>query len=327
MYRIRIIRALLLFALTLIGEMAYSQNKGKPIHFGNPKGSVFDIAFFEGGSALGVAEGTTINIYSVSNQKLLKKLEGGHTDVILSIDISSDSLFLVSAGRDSLIVLWNIRNQQVITKLNYHKGVVTSIKFSPDDKFILSGATDNQVKLYDLASNKVLFNMDGHLDDVLSVDFSRDGLYGASSSADKTIKIWSLSNGHQVKSINDLNAWQRNIFFTNDGRKLITCGDKSYVSFWDVSNMNSIRLLNTIKSGRNWLLSNDLHADKNTIATGGMEGVVRIKFSLGRYSYKVGKPITKVLFMPNEKSSLKVTVATLGKGVFMLDGKDMKLKN
>lgn len=58
-----------------------------------------------------------------------------------SVSFSPDGNYLVSAGRDSSIYVWNLSTQDCITKIynfDIHYGV-NCVKFSPDGKFIISG--------------------------------------------------------------------------------------------------------------------------------------------------------------------------------------------
>lgn len=322
----KVIKVIFMFLLVLVGEGVLAQRKGQVVHFGNPKGTVYDITFINDGTALAIAEGNTIKVYNSVNQKLIKEFTAVHTDVILSIDVSTDNTKLISAGRDGLICVWDTESGQLIAKLSYHQGIITTVKFSPDDHYILSGATDNQVILYDLSEQKVSSKFYGHTDHVLSVDFHPSGRMVASASADKTIRLWDIPSYKQIAAITNLKKWSRDISFSADSTKLIVCGDDSKVTFWNVENSNNLRMINEIKFSSNWLLSHDMYKDGRTIVTGGMDGKIRIKHSFGEYSYKIGRPLNKVLFKPIKNSYIKVVAAIMGGGVILVDGKDMKSK-
>lgn len=320
--KITILSLILLFVVVSVA----AQKKNEVIHFGNEKSTIYDVKFI-GDNKLAVADGNEIKIYYVKDQKLSNELKDGHSDVILSIDVSSDSSKLVSAGRDGIICLWDMKDASLVTKLDYHHGVVTTVKFSPDNKFILSGGSDNEVILYDIVSNKELAKFLGHTDDILSVDFHPAGNTIASSGADKQVVLWNMKNGERIASINNLKGWQREISFSDDSTKLISCGNDANLHIWDISNPKSVRLINQLKEGREWLLTHNLNADGKTIVSGGMDGKIRIDHSFGEYSFKVKKPITRVLFKSNVTPNLKVIASTMGGGVIMIDAKNMKSHN
>lgn len=311
-----------LILLWVVGG-AIAQKKDKVPQFGAVNSTVYDIDFI-GNTKLAVADGITIKIYNINDQKLINELMDGHQDVILSIDVSSDNSKLISAGRDGIICLWDLNNDQIITRLNYHKGVVTAVKFSPDNKYILSGGSDKQIVLYDLINSKETTIFSGHTDHILSVDFHPSGNIIASSAADGHVILWSTKTGERISTINSLKGWQRDISFSADSTKLISCGDNANIHVWDISNQKSVQLLNQLKEGRDWLLTQNLHTDGKTIVSGGMAGEIRINHSFGGYTYKIKKPITKVLFYPNEGTRLEVIASTMGGGVIMVDAKNMK---
>lgn len=310
--------------MLLIGTGGMAQKKQELRHFGNDKSTIFDIKFI-GSTKLAVADDRNVKVYNVRDQKLLDELTGGHEDVILSIDVSPDSSKLISAGRDGVICFWNLNSANLLKKLNYHKAIVTTVKFSPDNRYILSGDTDNQIILYDVINSKEITRFSGHTDHILSVDFHPAGNIIASSGADGQVILWNTETGERISTINNLKGWQRDISFSADSTKLILCGDNANLHVWDISNPKSIKLANQLKEGRDWLLTHNLNADGKTIVSGGMDGEIRIAHSYGEYTYKVKKPITRVLFIPNEEPLLKVIASTMGGGVIMLDAENMKL--
>jgi len=319
------IRKLIYLVLVLFfsGGIAIAQKKHEVLYFGNDKSIVYDIEFI-GSTKLAVADGKSIKIYNNKDQKLLNELKDGHQDVILSIDVSSDSSKLISAGRDGVICLWDINKGGLLSRHSYHKGVVTKVKFSPDNKFILSGGIDKKVILYDIINSNEKVKYLGHTDHILSVDFHPTGNYIASSGADKQLILWHTRSDERIATFDNLKGWQRDISFSYDSTKLISCGDDANLNIWDISNLKNIRLLNQIKVGRGWLLTQNLNTDGTTFLSGGMERKIRITFRFGKYIFNAKKPITKVLFKPNSGSNLSVIASTIGGGVFLVDAKNMK---
>ena len=123
----------------------------------------------------------------MKNNELLNEFKNGHKNRILSIDISNDSTLLVSGGRDSLIVVWNFTENEVITTLKYSKGIVTcvqiftehsdvitSVEFSPDGSLLATSGGDGMVNIYDVKGKKLITSLSDHGDWVREVSFSKD---------------------------------------------------------------------------------------------------------------------------------------------------------
>ena len=53
----------------------------------------------------------------------------GHQRSVLSLDFDNNNRFLVSGGKDSLILLWDYESRTVINKTKAHEGYVQVVKF------------------------------------------------------------------------------------------------------------------------------------------------------------------------------------------------------
>jgi WD40 repeat protein len=301
---------------------SFSQNVAYT-SIGSKDATVYDICFSKFGSWIVVPEYSVIYLYDTKTKQLLHSFENGNTKDILSVDISSDSSMIVSGGKDNLIVLWDIKNDKVISKFRYHKGVITSLKFSPNQKYLASGSSDKSMIVYDLESDSILYKCTDHTDDITSIAFSSDNNLLACSSGDNSISIIKTESWKLISTLRNHKNWVRDIKFSPDNSKLFSCGDDAKVISWNISDLNDIRSSEDIRKGFKWLLSLDVNKDNATFVTGGFDGKIRIDGPYSQYIYKIGKPIQKVLFKPNEGTNLEVAVATRGKGVLFINAKNM----
>ncbi len=205
-----------------------------------------------------------------------------------------------------------------MVRLNYHKGIVTSVKLSPDSRYLISGGSDKKVYLYDLIKNEIIHEFSEHTDDITSVAFSPDNKTFTSASGDHLISVYDINNGI-IASLEGHKNWVRDISFSSDSTKLFSCGDDSKVIIWDISNKNNITIKESARPCSNWLLSIDINENSKTYVSGGMYGSVIIVCNSRTYITPINKPITKVLFKPDEGVLLKVALATRGKGVILID--------
>lgn len=87
-----------------------------------------------------------------------KKIPGvGHTDAVLSLSWNSNCDHVLSSGSvDQTVLLWDLTNQSVVTKLEHHKEKVQSLAFHPQEAHtLLTGCCDGQVRAYDCRSPSV----------------------------------------------------------------------------------------------------------------------------------------------------------------------------
>jgi WD40 repeat protein len=61
---------------------------------------------------------------------------------------SPDARFFATAGRDSVVRLWDTETVEEIAQFKGHSGFVNSIAFSPDGKTLLSASDDGTARIY-----------------------------------------------------------------------------------------------------------------------------------------------------------------------------------
>jgi WD40 repeat protein len=286
--------------------------------------TIYDICFTKNGTTLLVADGNCIRWFSMNGLRLLGESIKGHHKTLLSIDLSPDSSLMVSAGRDSIITLWDVKRNLVVKQLSYHNGIVTSVKLSPDHKYLLSGGTDDHAFVYDVQADKIRLTLRDHDHDVTSVAFHPDGKRFATAGADGKINIYDLSTNKLVKSYRGLGFIGR-IDFSNDGTKLLSCGDKSIVT-WSIENDGSINepFFHDINSG--WLMSAKFNEDNHSIVSAGVQGKVHINTKYATYESRLRAPVTDVEFKHAASELETVAVSTVGKGTLIIDVKKMKVR-
>jgi len=109
---------------------------------------------------------------------------------IMAVTFSVDGRFALSAGRDSRVVLWNLRTFSKTTELRTTLPEAAAI--SPDNQRALTGGFDQVMRLWDLASGKEIARLEGHAQTIRSVGFSPDGRQAISASDDGSVRVWQL---------------------------------------------------------------------------------------------------------------------------------------
>jgi WD40 repeat protein len=284
-----------------------------------------DICFTNRGENIGIADNNTIKVFATISKKLLAEFKDGHKSQILAIDISKDSTLLVSGDKNGTIVLWDFVTRNKLKTFSYHKGAVTTLNISPDRRYLVSGDADKKVYLYDLEKNKVVRVFTDHSKVITSVKFSSDTKLLATASGDKTIKIYNLESLKLITSLNAHRSWVREISFSKDVKRLLSCSCDASIIKWDISDIHKIKIMERWSDYFGWMTSVDFNEENTSFVYGNQSGKAQIKINrIGGYKMKIGVPINKIRFKPNDGIYLRIAIATRGKGVIFMDAKDMK---
>ncbi len=319
-------KGLYLFVFLSVFSCGYCSQKITPSNFKTESKSVFDLCFTDKGGALAVTDNKTVKVFSTLTGELQKEFTNGHRRQILTIDISKDSKMLVSGGKDSIIVIWNIVSGEILKSLSFHKAIVTSVNFSPDCRYLLSGDSDGKVILYDMKQERVIREFKDHKKDITVVKFSPDGKLIATAGGDKLIFIYETGNLKLAASLTGHRDWIRDISFSSDSKKLISCGDDSKVFQWHLGNLKVIKNTRLSNGFVNWITGVDYNIDNLSYAYCCFDGSVFVVTPFSKYKTRVKGPVNKIFFKPSEGSYLKVAVATMKSGVLIIDAINMKVK-
>lgn len=118
---------------------------------------------------------------------------------VRDVKITSDSQFIVSAGENDTVKIWNRKGE--LAHYIPFSNEVTSIDISPDDRTILAG-TYGYVQTIDLHSGNPLqtYSVDNN-DWILSVAYSPDNKYFAAGTYSGFAYIWQNGSGSLIKKV------------------------------------------------------------------------------------------------------------------------------
>ncbi|KAM6501053.1 WD40-repeat-containing domain protein [Amanita muscaria] len=127
----------------------------------------------------------------------------GHTDELLALAVSSDGRYLVSAGKDRRLGVWDAEKAEWIHGFSgplCHKDTISALAFRKGTHQLYTGSFDRTLKVFDLSPNVMGYveTLYGHQDRIVSIDALRSETCVSVGAQDKTTRFWKIVDETQL---------------------------------------------------------------------------------------------------------------------------------
>ena len=128
----------------------------------------------------------------------LKRVIPAHVNSVFTVTYSPDFRFLLSAGRDAHLKVWDAEHQYSLHQdIVAHLFAINHIAFSPDGTLFATASMDKAIKIWDADHNKLLKVVDrarhaGHGTSVNKLLWADFGQTLVSASDDRTVSVWAI---------------------------------------------------------------------------------------------------------------------------------------
>jgi WD repeat-containing protein 61 len=137
--------------------------------------------------------GGTVNLYSleVGHEKIATYDTHGKLVLCTAFSPSVQNQRMACSSSDGSVYIFDVLNQQMLSKLPNHALPARCVKFSPDGNLVYSASDDRQVYVYDTLSGTAV-NSFSHAGMALSVDPSQDHRHFCVGTSDGSVALWDL---------------------------------------------------------------------------------------------------------------------------------------
>lgn len=147
----------------------------------------------DAGKLLSLDRSGSVRLWDLKTAKQEALIETGHTDRVYGFAIAPDGKTFATAGKDKLVILWDLAARKKRMDLVGHTDKVGSVRFSPDGNTIASAGSDKRVILWN-TDGKRIGELTGCDANISGIAFSPDGKLLAAAASDHTVRVWTLSS-------------------------------------------------------------------------------------------------------------------------------------
>ncbi|MEM6453002.1 MAG: WD40 repeat domain-containing protein [Cyanobacteria bacterium P01_D01_bin.105] len=173
-------------------------------------------------------------------------LTSNHESSILSMALSSDDAYLVTADESGQLNLWDMESQQQrVISLGSHDGPVYSVMVSPNNQQIVSVGVDGTLRIWGIDEQSEIAKSEGHNGAAIySAAFSPDGKQIVSGGRDNNLQLWDAdSNKSFGPPMPGHKDWVYAVAFSPDGKYVVSGSRDDTLVLWDVQTRQLIRVL------------------------------------------------------------------------------------
>ncbi|MBF0606566.1 MAG: protein kinase [Candidatus Magnetobacterium sp. LHC-1] len=197
-----------------------------------------------------------------------------HDGAVNAVSIDDRGRYLLSAGSDGTVKLWDIEQGYCIRTFKSHTGSVLCVVLSADGELALSGSADSTIRLWETSREREKRSFRGHVGPVRGICMSRDGRLALSSGSDGTLRIWDINTGRELKKFEGHDGAVNSVSLCLDGRFAISGGADNRINRWEIAGF--MKSLNTFQGHYGNVLSVYLSHDGKVAVSGSEDKTVKV---------------------------------------------------
>ena len=118
--------------------------------------------------------------------------------VILTIAITDNEIYAISAGEERSLCVWNIDKREVDFRIEGHTNYISSIVVSKDNDHVYSGATDKIMWVWSLNERKKMKYLRSVFGTIYCIALNREGTIAYVGSDENNVNVFDIGNKTEI---------------------------------------------------------------------------------------------------------------------------------
>lgn len=205
----------------------------------------------------------------------------GHVGHVLCLAVSSDFMFLASAGHDKVIHIWNADSLTWLHTFKGHRDIISGLAFQQKQHQLFSASNDRAVKVWNLDQMAYVETLFGHEDAVLGIESLIRNRVVTCGGRDRSVRLWKIPEESQLVFQSSMGSSFDCVTMLNEDY-FLTGGDDGSLSIFFTRKKKPITLRTNAHTktddGPNeaWIISVASVPYTDLVASGSSDGTIKL---------------------------------------------------
>ena len=193
--------------------------------------------------------------------------------VVTALRIHPNGKWMVSAGDDHAVRIWDIKTGKQLNRLEGHRDWVDTAAFSPDGNLLVTAGNDHRMIIWNLSTGQRTSMRPVGARAISALAFNHQGNRVAIVGFDRSIGIYDVVNRRLVQELKAPCQDMRCVTFSNDDRHLVGGGRNGRIGVYDVASGERLGVFKAHQQRIRAIIFDD---DDRQIITAGEDRFIRV---------------------------------------------------